>query len=366
MKILFIIARADTVAGAQVHVRDLAIELQKQHHKVLVITGKKGVYNKVLERAGIKYFVCNTLRQPISPWYDWLSLRFFLDSILQFQPDIISTHSSKTGILGRLAAKITKTPCVFTAHGWSFTAGVPEPSRTIYQTIEKLTEPLANKIICVSECDRQSGIQVGMKPENIITIHNGMTDISEDLKANLSQTNPIKIVMVARFSKQKDHLTLIEAFKNIPDAELILIGDGEKLAEVQAYVEQIGIAEKVKFLGFRENVGEILAGAHIFALISNWEGLPYTIIEAMRAGLPVIASDVGGISEILIDGVTGYLIPRKDVATLSQRLSSLVSDEALRQKMGHQGRQRYESNFTFEQMYQKTLQAYQEVVSTGK
>lgn len=366
MKILFVITRADTIAGAQVHVKDFAIALQQERHQVLVFTGKKGIYNSVLEQAQIKSIACETLEQKISPIQDVASLKFLIKTIRQFQPDLISAHSSKTGILGRLAAKITKTPCVFTAHGWSFTAGVPEPSRTIYQTIEKLTEPLANKIICVSECDRNIGIQSGMKPEKIITIHNGMKDISEDLKANLSQTNLIKIVMVARFSKQKDHLSLIEAFKNIPDAELILIGDGEKLAEVQAYVEQIGIVKKVKFLGFRENVGGILAQAHIFALISNWEGLPYTIIEAMRAGLPVIASDVGGISEIVIDGVTGHLISRKDVATLSQRLSSLVSDRALRQAMGQQGRQRYESNFTFKQMYQKTLQIYETVVKTDK
>ncbi|WP_036487783.1 glycosyltransferase family 4 protein [Myxosarcina sp. GI1] len=363
MKILFIVARADTVAGAQIHVRDMAIALQNRQHKVLVITGKKGIYNAVLKRAEIESITCDSLQQPISPWQDWLSLRFLLNSIRKFQPELISTHSSKTGILGRLAAKITKTPCIFTAHGWSFTSGVPEPSRTIYQTIEQLAAPLADKIICVSECDRQIGIQSGMNPERLVTIHNGMKDLDRTFIARHNTTSTIKIVMVARFSKQKDHLTLIEAFKDIPQAELLLVGDGEKLAEVKAYIHQIGISEKAKILGFCENVEEILAQAHIFALISNWEGLPRTIIEAMRGGLPVVASDVGGVAELVVDGVTGYLIPRQDTNTLHQRLANLVSDAALRETMGKQGRQRYELNFTFEQMYYKTLQVYDEVMS---
>jgi glycosyltransferase involved in cell wall biosynthesis len=315
-----------------------------------------------LESLGIQSIICNTFQQQINILQDWQTLSFLKKTIRDFQPDIVTTHSSKAGLLGRIACKMTKTPCIFTAHGWAFTEGVPQPSRAIYQLLERLGEPLADKIICVSECDRSLGIQTGMNPSRLVTIHNGIEDIPEPLRTKPDTTSPIRITMVARFDRQKDHLTLIEAFKNIQGAELVLIGDGPRLEEIKTYVSQIGIAEKVNFLGYRDNISEILAQSHIFALISNWEGFPYTVVEALRAGLPVVASNVGGVTEAIIDGVTGYCVPRGDIDLLRQRLLKLVNDGELREKMGRKGRERYESEFTFKHMFEKTFTVYEEVL----
>jgi len=273
MKILFLIARADTVGGAQAHVRDLAVALQQEQHKVLVLTGKRGMYNTALEQEGIESVACESLLPSINAFQDGKSLRFIIHTINTFKPDLIALHSSKTGILGRLASKMTKIPCTFTAHGWSFTTGVPEPSRTIYQWIEKLSAPLATKIICVSDCDRLIAIKAGMKPEQLVTIHNGMKDIAESWRANPGRVDPIKIVAIARFDKQKDHTTLLKAFQNISQnisgVELILVGDGPGMKDTQKQVEQMDIRERIKFLGFRQDVREILAQGQIFVLISN-------------------------------------------------------------------------------------------------
>ena len=225
MNILFVITRADAIGGAQVHVKDLATALQADNHKVLVLTGEQGVYNQHLKQAGIESVACKDLQKQINPIADGKSLRYILHIINLFKPDLIAAHSSKTGILGRLASQITKIPCIFTAHGWSFTSGIPEPNRTIFRWLEKLTAPLANKIICVSEYDRQIGLKASMSSEQLLTVHNGMKDIPSSLKANPNRGKPVKIAMVARFDRQKDHATLIEAFKDL-DAELILIGDG--------------------------------------------------------------------------------------------------------------------------------------------
>ena len=124
------------------------------------------------------------------------------------------------------------------------------------------------------------------------------------------------------------------------------------------------IRVRVKFLGFRKDVAEIMNQADIFALISNWEGLPCTIIEAMCGGIPVIASDVGGVKEVVADGETGYVVPRSNRAILTEKLSKLATNQKLRLQMGLAGRQRYESQFTFKQMYQKTLNTYQEVMKS--
>jgi len=362
MKILFIITRADTVGGAQVHVRDLAKFLQDSHHQVLVVTGIKGIYNHDLQGQHINNVSCQYLSKKINLIKDWKTLNFLQKIIAEFQPDIISTHSSKAGILGRLAARKSKTPCIFTAHGWAFTGGVPEPSRTIYQWSEKITEPLANKIICVSEQDRSIGLKTGMQPNRLLTIHNGMPDLPAELRANPSHSNPVRIVMVARFDQQKDHVTLLKAFQNIPEAHLDLVGDGLDLEKIKTLAKELKIIDRINFLGFRTNVAEVLAQAQIFTLISNWEGFPRTTIEAMRAGLPVIVSDVGGASEAIMEGITGYIVPWGDVNTLHQRLLQLVLDAQFRTKMGAAGRKRYEAEYTFEKMFEKTFQVYEQVL----
>ena len=365
MKILFVITRADTVGGVQVHVRDIAKSLTEQGHKALVITGQKGIYNQNLAKHEVDFVACETLVKQISPVKDWQSLQFIGRVIQQYQPNLVCTHSSKAGILGRIASRIARIPCSFTAHGWAFTDGIPQPQRQIYRLIEQFSEPLADGIFCVSEHDRQIGIQAGMKSDRLVTIHNGMPDIAPELRANRQgNAGTVKIAMIARFDKQKDHLTLFKAFQSVEGAELILIGDGPDFAAIQATANQMGIAKRIKFMGFCHNVGEILAQAQMFALISNWEGLPLTIIEAMRAGLPVIASDVGGVNEMVEDGVNGYCVAPKDAEVLSDRLNRLVKDAQLRANMGNAARKTYEMKFTFAQMYRRTYEQYQAIVGS--
>ena len=362
MNILFVITRADAIGGAQVHVKDLAISLQQDGHKVLVLTGEKGIYNEDLRQSGIESVACESLSNDLNPIADGKTLRYILHIINLFKPELIATHSSKAGILGRLASKIAKIPCTFTAHGWAFTPGIPQPKRTAYKWIETVAAPLADKIICVSEHDRTIAAKAGINVEKLLTIHNGMKDITNELASNPGKSAPVKIAMIARFDRQKDHATLIEAFKDL-DAELILVGDGINLPVIRQQVEALGIAHKVKFLGFRPDIPEILARVQIFALISHWEGLPCTIIEAMRAGLPVVASNVGGVKEIVIEAETGYTVSPQDSVTLNRKLSYLIENEQVRIDLGRQARQKYESQLTFQHMYEKTLAAYHETIS---
>jgi glycosyltransferase involved in cell wall biosynthesis len=363
MRILFIITRADTLGGSLIHVRDLAFHLIKQGETVNVITGKKGIYNEILDQYSIPNSFCNNLVQPIKPYQDGKTLAQLKKLIEEYNPDIVSTHSSKAGILGRMACKLTNTPCLFTAHGWAFAKGVPQPKRRIYRTLEVMAAPLANRIICVSEQDRQIGIDAGINPKKLETIHNGMPDISLNLLAKPHQSNPVSIVMVARFDQQKDHSTLLHAVKNLPEVEVNLIGDGPRLEEIKKLSEKLGIKNQVNFLGLSPDVTSFLANASIFTLISHWEGFPRTILEAMRAGLPVVATDVGGVSESVSDGVTGFCVPPKEVKTLQEKLALLVNDSELRQKMGKAGRKRYENEFTFDQMLKKTFSIYEDVLS---
>ncbi|MEM7770704.1 MAG: glycosyltransferase family 4 protein, partial [Cyanobacteria bacterium P01_A01_bin.37] len=342
------ITRADTVGGAQVHVRDLAKQLSQENHDVLVVTGTAGPYNQVLDELAIKNYDIAHFVRSIHPLKDIQVLFELKKTIQSFQPDLVSTHSSKAGLLGRLACQWTSIPCLFTAHGWAFTPGVSVTRRKLYQKLEKLAEPWADQIICVSNYDRTLGIQAGMNPERLITVHNGMPDIQPEYWADSVGDSVINLTMIARFDQQKDHSTLLRAIQPIENMHVNLVGDGPELNNAKALVAHLEIQDKVSFLGFRADIPELLAKSQIFALISHWEGFPRTIIEAMRAGLPVIASQVGGVSEAVLDGETGFCVARQDVATLRERLAKLVAEPELRVQMGQAGRRRYEANFTFQ------------------
>ncbi len=284
-------------------------------------------------------------------------------AIRAFRPDLISTHSSKAGWLGRLAGKATGIPCLFTAHGWAFTHGVPEPQRTVYRVLERATAPLATRIVCVSEHDRRIGIAAGMTKDRLVTIHNGMPDIPPNLRATPGAGGPVRIAMVARMDRQKDHGTLLRAIHGIAGVQLDLIGDGPSEASIRTLAQEIGVIDRVRFLGERKDVAEVLARAQVFALISHWEGFPRSTLEAMRAGLPVVVSDAGGAAEAVEEGVTGHVVPRGDVTTVRDRLASLVGNAPLRQEMGAAGRRRYEAMFTFDHMFQRTLGVYREILA---
>lgn len=361
MRLIFLVTRADTIAGAQVHTRELAKMLCDRGHEILVVTGASGPFSEALQQLEIPTLACGALQREINPLKDWQALVELRQIIWQFQPDVVTAHSSKAGILGRVACKLNSVPCIFTAHGWAFTEGVPQPTRILYQLLERLLEPFASQIICVSEYDRRIGLEIGMNPRRLITIHNGMPDILPSLQANLESASPVRIATVARIDSQKDYPTLLKACQPINDIHLDLVGDGPKLSEMKDLAQSLGMSDRVNFLGFRKDVSEILAKAHIFTLISNWEGFPLSTLEAMRAGLPIVVSDVGGASEAVTEGKTGYCIPRGDVLALRKRLFTLVTDPELRRTLGQAARQRYESEFTFEHMFQQTLSVYEKV-----
>jgi glycosyltransferase involved in cell wall biosynthesis len=223
---------------------------------------------------------------------------------------------------------------------------------------------LASRIIAVSEYDRQLALKHAIAPpDTIVTIHNGMPAVDPSLQASPELTPP-RLVMVARFESQKDQATLVQALSGLNQYEwsLDLVGDGPQRSAVEAAVGEAGLEGRVRFLGFRNDVPELLSQSQLFVLSSHWEGFPRTIVEAMRAGLPVIASDVGGVSEAVIDGETGCVVPPADHIALRRALEQLICDAGLREEMGARGRQRFEQQLTFDRMVEATAQLYRQLV----
>ncbi len=224
---------------------------------------------------------------------------------------------------------------------------------------ERLAGMYSSAIVNVSDANRSLALSRGIAtPDRQITIWNGVPDSPH--RANPGAEGIPKIVMVGRFAEQKDQILLLQAFAGLRNpARLQFVGEGPLFPPVASEVSRLGVRDRVDFLGRRTDIPEILAQAHVFALATKWEGFPLSILEAMRAGLPTVASNVGGVAESVTEGESGFLVEPGDLLSLRERLDRLAGQPALRQRMGAAGRQRYLAYFTLEPMLRKTLMVYQ-------
>ncbi|MCW8194222.1 glycosyltransferase family 4 protein [Proteobacteria bacterium 005FR1] len=366
MKIAYVITRSDEVGGAHIHVRDLSVWLRQRGHEVKVfVGGDKGAFIDILEIAAVDYRTLRHMKRPISPIDDVLAVRELAEALESFEPDVVSAHSAKAGVIARLACRRADLPCIFTAHGWSFTSGVKWPASFIYRSLEKLLAPLSRHIVTVCENDRQLALDKKVAdPDKLVTIHNGMPQlpVGQGFNPGAGKSNDVPVlIMVARFEDQKDHGTLIEALATLTDLpwELQLVGDGPLVNDIRDLAQELGIAERIDFLGRRLDVPELLRRADIFVLSTNWEGFPRSILEAMRAGLPVVATEVAGVPEAVEDGVTGYLVPARDVTVLAERIRRLIDSQSLRRDFGERAHACFVDKFTFTRMAEATLELYE-------
>ncbi len=407
MKILQIITLGDSIGGAQIHVLDLAVQLQAQGHDVHVMTGTVGEFNDRLALAGIANSQVPTLTRSIHPIRDIKCFFELKRMIRAFGPDVVAAHSSKAGIIVRLVCFFLGIPNTFTIHGWSFGLNASRLNDGMFLVIEKIMGFFTCRIIAVAETSYKMGLRHGIVPaEKIVTIHNGVRDFRDEsalLDENTEgvdfeltneelaldkdyfyqnkyvlphqqpihiaktwvDSKPFKMVMPARFQAPKDHETLIKALKPLRNLDwtLELLGDGtETLERVQKLVDECGLSDKIIFGGYVEDIDAYLAKADLCILISHSEGFPLSILEAMSLDLPIIASNVGGIGEQVIDGYNGYLIGRNDVDSLTDKIKLLMNSPTLRRDMGNNSRAFYEKEFKLEKMVDKTLAVYQSIL----
>jgi len=330
-----------------------------------VLAGGDGPLFDALLEKGVPCQKLKKLVYPIDPLRDWLAFREIRKKLLELKPDLVTTHSNKAGMLGRMAARSLNIPAIHTSHGFLFSDSPNSPRGLFYRLMEKIAARAANRVIAVAESEFQAAKSLNVIPAaRMRVVHNGLPDISFPHAVNPAAEPPC-LVMVARFSEPKDHLTLLQALDALKDKKwhLTLIGDGEGRAKAAKTAAELGISERVDFAGVQEDVTSILSSSQIFVLTSKREGFPISVLEAMRAGLPVIASDVGGIKEAVEDGKTGFVVPSEDINALQDVISQLIEDPGLRQSMGEAGRERFLSHFTLEKMTEKTLAVYRSVLS---
>lgn len=360
MKVLYLITRAER-GGAQVHLLDL-IRGFRSRCEVEVATGEDGFLVEEARQLGVACYILPSLVHAVDPRKDLRALKDVISLLRRTRPNVIHAHTSKAGILGRLSARFCGIPSVFTAHTWCFAEGTSWKWKLLGVPCERLAGWAGGPIINVSNANRTLALQYRIAPaERLVTIHNGVSDAVPDAPR---RSDPPVILMVARFAPQKNQAQLLETCSEIQAPfRLQFAGTGPGQAEVERRAEELQMRHKVEFLGDCGDVAGLLGKASIFALATKWEGFPLSILEAMRAGLPVVASDVGGVREAVTDGANGFLIGRDDWHEFRRALESLLTDAELRGRMAHNSRQLFEENFTADQMLRKTFNLYREVIS---
>ena len=378
MKILYIITRLDQIGGAQIHVRDLANKLSDNGHDVIVAFGglASTAFIDTFTGDNIHLERIPSLKRNFGLYNDFRALCYVVHLINYYQPDLISCHSSKSGLIGRIAAFLTcyinKT--IFTAHGWAFATGIPSHLRIIYAAIENILQLLCANVVTVCKTDLILAKKFIMHGhDKFHCIHNGMPS-SACLSKWITDpayepSNGLNFITVARFEHQKDHHLLFDALSHLPDGlnwKLTLVGDGSLENYYKNYAIDIGIDQNLEFLGYCRNVDTILAQMDIYLLVSRWEGFPRSILEAMRSGLPVIASNVGGVSESVIDHYNGRLLEPGSLSSLLGALNDFIySNPSDLRSYAVNSRSFYEKEFSFDAMYTKYFGLYASTISNS-
>ena len=341
---LLMLITLSELGGAQTAVALLLPGLVGQFEVTLAAQGS-GPLREAAEAAGARYVELRHIRRAIDPWHDALALVELTRLCRRVRPDIAHVHSSKMGVLGRLAAWLARVPIrILTVHGWSF-AAYNGLTRRLFLWIERLMRPVTTTVVCVAEATREAGLVARTcDPRRTVVVHNAV-DVRSFFPTS-RRGGPAEVVGVGRFSYPKDFMTLLEAVGLIEaPCHVRLAGDGPALSAVESAVMRDGLSQRVELLGARADVSALLARSDVFVLSSRSEGFPVSVLEAMAAGLPVVATDVGGVAVAVVVGETGFLVPAADSEALARALERLVLDGELRRRLGAAGRARALSLF---------------------
>lgn len=375
-RLLYLVTQPEW-GGAQRYVFDLATSL-KDEFEITVATGRIEKSRELLDRlekAGIKTHVFNNLVREIRLWTDFMAFLEIAMYLNQNNFDIVHCNSSKAGAIGALAANINNIKKIFyTAHGWVFNEPLPFWKKKIYKIIERFTSRSTTNIITLSKIDTEIAalekigpmekfIQIyhGIRPEEIMPRETAVQEINSKFNLNLNIDDAI-IGCVANFYKTKGLEYLIAAWQDIaeqvPGAKLIIFGNGQLRSKLESQIKKLKIENSVFLPGQLNQAQKYLKAFNIFVLPSVKEGLPYALLEAMAAKIPIIAARVGGIPEMIENNTGGILISPADPDEISASIIRLIKNPKTAERLASNAWQTFNEKFNFEKMVNQTRALY--------
>jgi glycosyltransferase involved in cell wall biosynthesis len=364
MRILYAITKTE-LGGAQTHLYELMKHAVMKGWEVALISDKREGW--LFEKArdlGVLFFENRHFKNSFNPLNLFASFRKIQRIVSEFRPNLVHVHSGSAGFMVRYALK-KKVPTIFTAHGWSFTPGTPIFRRVIAEIAERFVARFTTKIICVSKNDYHLAVEKHiLHQENIVQIYNSTSIPTRN--EGFEKGELINILFLGRFTPPKDLFVLFNAFSRLPDsvrdkAEITVVGDGPLFERWRSHAIKLGIEERVFWHGRQtyESSRRFFEEADIFVIPTHWEGFPMTILEAMSFGLPVIASGVGGVPEI-VDESVGFLVDKENQEIGFQRaLEMYIENPELRKEAGQRGRLRIKNSYSLEEFLRRTFDVYE-------
>jgi glycosyltransferase involved in cell wall biosynthesis len=383
IKIIHIITRLDR-GGSSKMLLDIARGLSAAKYDIKIIAGftinPHEDLSSFSKKTGIEILFVRTLRRDINALFDILALVRLWQIIKKEKPDIVHTHTSKAGFLGRLAAKLAGGPkIIYMPHGNIFYGYAPMPFTKLFIILERFAAGFSDRIVTLTYIERSEFLQRGIGTKGkFVTIHNGIDikacqivnqEYALALRRELNiPSDCILITNISRLEPVKGLETFIralsEAKKTVKDFKALIIGDGSLKDKLNLLTRKLALEDKVLFLGFREDIKEIIYLSDIVVDSALNEGLGLVLLEAGILGKPVVATKVGGIPEVVQDGKTGILVEARDAKALSQAMVRILRDSKLREAMSQQAKAWIAGNFSFELMLEKFNALYEALLKS--
>jgi len=318
------------------------------------------------------------LVRPVAPISDLRALGSLRSAVRSFRPQVIHTHSSKAGILGRLAARLEGVPAVHTVHGFGFTPLQTAPKYHLYRMAEKMMARYTDHFVMVSEADRRRGIEMGLfKPEKATVIRAAIdlqrfraTADGDAVRERLGLPGGVPLVtQIGNFKPQKAPLDFVRVAAAVhekhPDAWFVMVGEGPLRTAAEDLTRELGIADRVVFSGWWDDMPGLLAATTVSVLTSRHEGLPCSVVESLAAGVPVVATAVDGTVEVIRSNDNGFLAAAGDVVEMADAVCRLLADPGLRKRMAAAAREGLD-DFDHDLMVRQQEDLYRWVVSSSR
>jgi glycosyltransferase involved in cell wall biosynthesis len=368
LKVLIVITKSSW-GGAQRYVYDLATSLAKQGQDVAVAYGTPGLLNERLGAAGIRTIPLSSLKRDVSLLDEPRAFFGLLSLLRRERPDVLHLNSSKAGALGALAGRLARVPrIVFTAHGWAWNEDRPLWQKAAIAFFAYLTVLLSHATICVSQAVKHAARWMPLPASRFMVIRNGLRPPPflprEEARAALAPAIPERtwIGMLSELHPTKRVIDAVNAFALIarqhPDTALVILGGGQEYTDLELLIYERGLSGRVILCGFVPEGAHYLHAFDVFLHASLSEALPYAPLEAGLAGLPVVATRVGGIPEIVENRKSGILVPPLRPDLVAVALAECLDDPALAEAFGTALKERVTASFDVDGMVEKTLGAY--------
>ncbi len=369
-KVLICITKSN-FGGAQRYVYELATSLPKEEFDIVVACGEGEILKEKLREVNIEVFDLKNSKRDISISGD-IKLFFEIRRLIkQEKPDILHLNSSKIGGVGALAGRIEKVPnIIFTAHAWAFNENRNYFSKIIIKILHFITVFLSHSTIAVAEKVKRDISSLGSIKNKVILIHNGIKNFKllskkESLEKLGIEKDKTIIMSISELHYNKGidvalkGISLLEKDKRDKIIYLVL-GDGEEKNSIEKLIEDLGIQENVRLLGFVPDAKSFLSSTDLFLLPSRTEAFPYVILEAGFAGIPIIATSVGGVPEVIKDMQNGILVHRKNPKEIAEAIYYYLNHKDKQKEFSKNIKQTISESFSFDKMLEQTLKIYRQ------